>query len=215
MFLLSWVLAGCYVLLLAPYLLMPDIRLNEIGQLRTISGMIVQDKIAPFGHLLLSLGNLLLFEIMTLESAHREMAWVFWFALQAVLSWDVDKHHTWHFFWLLVYIVMLLVFWGHVCVTHGMWTEASPLWVFTIAFALWWMREYVNSRQGEDRPRINIPMVENFPLQPIKANQEFWGNHTIKSLLELAWMASVIAVTGFYEYKMRSDLALKSDSYNL
>ena len=84
----------------------------------------------------LSLGNLVLFEIMVLE--FKEVAWVFWVFLQGVAAFDVDTHKRWHFVCLFFYIVLLLIFWGLVCHRHSLWLEASSLWIMTGLFSLTW-----------------------------------------------------------------------------
>jgi len=216
MFILSWVLIGSYALLLLPYL-WRRYRLDEHGEIRSISAMICQFR--PLGHFVMSLGNLMLFEIMTLE--HKEVAWVYWCALQLVLSFDIDEHKNWHFFWLLVYIVMLLLFWGQVCMQHDMWVEVAATWVLTGLFALVWFFNLLYAYYMSSRQRAPGKAVRrgNWDVSPLlghnkAAAQERWKYHSLQSTVEILWAASVVASNTVYEYYCRTKWDIKSDSYH-
>jgi len=216
MFILSWVLIGAYSVVLLPYL-WSRYRLDEHNEIRSISAMICQFR--PLGHFFMSLGNLMLFEIMTLE--HKEVAWVYWCALQLVLCFDIDEHKNWHFFWLFIYISMLLLFWGQVCMQHDMWVEVAPTWVLTIMFAFVWFFNLLYAYYKSKQPKGAALRYGRWDLTPLIKEEkpaseaaERWKYHSLQSTVEILWAASVVASTAVYEYYCRTRWNVQSDSYH-
>ena len=212
MFLLSYVLCCSYAIVLLPYL-WREYRLNEYEEIRSISSMICQFR--PLGHFFLSLGNLLMFEIMTLE--HKEIAWVYWCALQLVLCFDIDRHTDWHFFWLLVYIAMLSAFWGVVCTQHNFWLTASGMWGATAAFSLVWFYNMMIGWYGfnvRSKTGFKMPNLVDYNHGVI-TKEERWPYASVQSTVEILWVASVLVTTFFYEKMLREEKGLKSDAYGI
>lgn len=207
-FILSYVLAGAYGIVLFPFLF-KRYRLDpDTDEIRSISAMICQFR--PLGHFVMSLGNLMLFEIMTLE--YKSVAWAYWVALQLVLSFDIDEYKFWHFLFLLVYIAMLLLFWGQVCQDHGMWVQASGLWVTTGLFSLTWLANMlIVQYKLTYRPRRQYMSGLLKPLEP--EDPERWKYHSLQSTFEILWVMAVIATTGVYEYDLKVNHNISSDAY--
>lgn len=219
MFILSYVLVGCYFVMLWPFMY-SKLRLDEDNEIRSISAMICQLK--PLGHFVMSLGNLILFEVMSLE--HKEIAWAYWVALQLVLCFDVDEYKQLHFLFLLLYIVMLMLFWGLVTTQHDLWVWTLPLWISTGLFTMvwffnmmleWWMTQKntrYNIRGGVGKMWVNL--LEAKDLNP-KPKPERWKYHSLQSTVEIIWVGMVVLATWRYEYILRKDLDIKSDSYSI
>jgi hypothetical protein len=206
MFLLSIVLCATYGIVLLPYG-WKKYRIKD-GHIISLSGMICHYK--PLGHFFMSFGNLIMFEIMTLE--HKEVAWVYWCALQLVLCFDIDEYEQWHFFWLLIYIAMLCLFWGFVCVQHDFWIQASGLWALTGLFCLVWLYNMVvTALTPKEQRYIDVPIIEG---KPKTKRVGWWPRNSEQSLVELAWVAALLVTTTLYE-KMLRDKGLTSDSYGI
>jgi hypothetical protein len=207
MFLLSYVLCGTYAIVLIPYA-WEKYRLKN-GHIISLSGMICNFK--PLGHFFMSLGNLMMFEIMTLE--HKEIAWVYWCALQLVLCFDIDDHENWHFFWLLIYIAMLCLFWGVVCQQHDFWVQASALWVTTGVFSLVWLYNMLMGTYQQKKTRvIDLPLLET---RGASKQEVWWPRNSEQSVAELLWIASLLVTTFLYEKMLREEKGLTSDSYGI
>lgn len=208
MFLLSYVLIGSYFVMLWPYGF-KSLRLNENGEIRSISAMICQ--LRPVGHFLMSLMNLIVFEIISLE--HKEVAWAYWCALQLVLCFDMDENQKLHLLFLLVYIAMLLLFWGFVTANHDIVNWVIPMWVLTGLFTTIWffnmLLAWYHARRKPPAWRDLLGSAKQ-PLQP-----ERWKYESLQSVVEILWVGSVGIATWRYEYILRSDLGVKSDSYSI
>lgn len=210
-FILSYVLAGSYFIILFPFLF-KEYRVNtETGNIRSISSMICQFR--PLGHFFMSLGNLMLFEIMTLE--YKDVAWAYWAALQLVLCFDIDQYKLWHFVFLLVYIFLLLYFWGNVCQHHDYWVKASGLWVMTGLFSLTWLINMVDQQYRKTRPKPSSKMFASLLVEspPQSMDDNEWRFGSLQSVFEILWVMSVIATTAVYEYDMKTKYNITSDSY--
>lgn len=210
-FILSYVLAGAYVVILFPFLF-KEYRVNEeTGNIRSISSMICQFR--PLGHFFMSLGNLMLFEIMTLE--YKDVAWAYWAALQLVLCFDIDQYKLWHFVFLLVYIFLLLYFWGNVCQHHDFWVKASGMWVMTGLFTLTWLVNMVDQQYRKNKPKPSSKMFASLLVesQPAHMDDNEWRFGSLQSIFEILWVMSVIATTAVYEYDMKTKYNMTSDSY--
>lgn len=169
--LLSHVLIATTVVMFLPYL-RPTFAFNRYGQLRSISGLICQLK--PFGHFFMSLANLLIFLILSME--FELVAWLYWVAFQLILSFDVDEYPLGHFLSLMTYIGLLLYFWYEACSRHGLWTEAIPLFVSSGLFAL----------------LVLFNLVRFGPKSP-------WPYQTVQSLIEIAWVCCCVYLIYKYE----------------
>ena len=208
-FILSYVLAGAYFLLLFPFLF-KEYRINpETGHVRSISAMICQFR--PLGHFFMSLGNLMLFEIITLE--YKNIAWAYWASLQLVLCFDIDQYKLWHFVFLLTYIFLLLFFWGNVCQQHNFWVQASGMWIMTGLFSLTWLLNMVEQQYRKAPPKSKLfsSMLVDTPKRPIDPDE--WRFESLQSIFEILWVMSVIATTAVYEYDLKTKYNITSDSY--
>jgi len=208
-FILSYVLAGAYSIILFPFLFR-EYRVNpENGNIRSISSMICQFR--PLGHFFMSLGNLMLFEIMTLE--YKDVAWAYWAALQLVLCFDIDQYKLWHFVFLLTYIFLLLYFWGNVCQRHEYWVKASGLWIMTGLFSLTWLVNMVDERYRKTKPKPTSKMFVSLLVDAKPVDDDEWRFGSLQSIFEILWVMSVIATTAVYEYDMKTQFNITSDSY--
>jgi hypothetical protein len=210
-FILSYVLAGVYFVMLFPFLF-KEYRVNpETGHIRSISAMICQFR--PLGHFVMSLGNLMLFEIITLE--YKNVAWAYWASLQLVLCFDIDQYRLWHFVFLLTYIFLLLFFWGNVCQQHNFWVKASGMWVMTGLFSLTWLFNMVDQQYRKTKPKPSSKMFESLLVDAAKQHidENEWRFENLQSVFEILWAMSVLATTAVYEYELKTQFNITSDSY--
>lgn len=179
---MSYVLIGTLVLMLLPYL-WPSLRYNRHEELRSLSGIICQ--LRPFGHFFMSLGNLLLFLILSLDD-EKIIAWLHWATLQLVLSFDVDEFPKTHFVSLAAYIALLFAFWAQTCKKYDFWTEAIPLFVTTGLFVLL--------------------MAYHVALFGCYSR---WRFQSLQSVLELSWIACNVYLVFTYENFLREEHGIK------
>lgn len=185
---LSWVLVTLAIIMFIPYLFR-EFRCNRHGCVRSVSGMIVRFR--PLGHFTMSLANLIVFEIFLIE--HKEVAWLYWVALQLVLSFDIDEYPVLHFTFLLCYIAMLTAFWAIVCVRHNFWEETAVLWASTGAFSLVWLLNMTSNQRSE----------------------ETWPYQSLQAVMELIWVISLVVCTFLYEKMMREENNVRSTAVNI
>lgn len=211
MFLLSYPLLGCYGLMLWPFWYR-SLRLDENNEIRSISAMICQLK--PLGHFVMSLANLLVFEVMSLE--HKEVAWAYWVALQLVLCFDIDENQSLHFLFLLVYIVMLMLFWGLVARQYDLWVWLLPLWIATGLFTSVWFFNMLLAWY-KARPVKKQGIAFKFDMIPGERRiaPERWKYESLQSVTEILWVGTVALATWRYEYVLRSEHGIKSDAYTI
>lgn len=183
MVLLSYFLFATLGLVLIPYL-NKEMRYNRCGALRSLSGLICQVK--PYGHFLMSLGNLLIFLILSLDN-QKAIAWFHWVFLQLVLSFDVDDHEWWHFFFLTCYIAMVLTYWARCCAKYDLWWDGVPVFVTSGLFSLIFL--------------YNQYKYYYFNQLPY---------HTLQSLVELAWIISNVVLAYKFESYLLSNQGVKS-----
>jgi hypothetical protein len=171
---LSYFLYASLGAMLLPYISY-TIRVNETtNSIRSLSGVIA--KLRPYGHFLMSLGNLLIFLVLSMDT-QIYVAWIQWVFLQLVLAFDVDQYKAVHGFFVSSYVAFVVLFWIRTCQRYDLWQYAGTPVASSLLFILLFIYNAYNRN----------PVTGATPLG------------SLQSLVELVWIVSNAVLVGRYE----------------